>query len=697
MFKGLLSALSLLLVLAFSTGVAAADPPANDDFAAAVPLALGQEISGVNLDATAEPGEPPTGPIVSGACDSIADGPNCSTTVWYTVESPASEQITVETCDLGTDVDSVLGVHSGPGFGSLTTIGFNDDDCVGGYGSHGSRVSFAAVAGTVYHVSVGGFSGDMGSLYVRAYSGPEQARPEPDTGIERSNSLAERIASDGSGFGVLSGPRHTASFPLYSSKADATFECALDGASFSACGSPVSYEGLAPSSAHVLRARAISGGATDPTPLVERFTIDTAAPDTALISGPQGDTASQTAKWSTANSVRNNSGSGFLCQLDGARLGSCGADPEFDNLCQGPHSFSSAAWSRGANLDPTPITAQINVTTGPLCTAPTLGEPTVTSTEATRATVKLPADTKGAAGTVRIQYGPTTDYGSTESDQILLPSPVPDSVFFSLRYLDPNTTYHYRAIITTPFGTVSGPDQTVTTTALKAPLPVVENGALSFGASAARIGGTIDGGGLDTYFGIRIAADGPVTAASSFVEGRPTILKTATGPQPIAVQVVDLEPGTTYRYRLAVEQGGGEANEVLGPEGSFTTPAPPKPAPPVTAVAGVPKKHFKLSKKLVSFTKLTRNSKKIKVRVHGLPTGTVIKLKLNAGKGRLKGRKVAGKSGLVKFTPKLTRKFRKALQNPKTKLARLTLVASPPRDSASEVKLKQKLKAPRKH
>jgi hypothetical protein len=592
-------------------------------------------------------------------------------------------------------VDSVLAVYSGATIGSLVAIGSNDDACAGGYGGHGSRVSFAALAGTQYHVRVAGYRGDMGSFYVRAYSGPAQTRPEPDTGIERSNSLAEQIATDGNGFGVLSGPRHTASFPLYSSKPDASFECALDGAAFAACSSPASYAGLAPGSSHVFQARASSGGATDPTPLIERFTIDTAAPETALVSGPQGDTASQTAKWIVSNSVRNNSSGGFICGLDSARFGGCSADSEFEDLCQGPHTFDSAAWSRGANLDPTPVTAQINVTSGPLCTAPTLGEPTATGIRATRAGVDFPYEDKGAGGTLHIDYGTTTAYGSTERDRAVGPTPAGDTNSFLLRYLTPNTTYHYRVTLTTPFGTASSPDQTLTTLAAEAPLPVVENGSLTVADFAARIAGTIDAGGLEAYFGARIAVNGPVTAGSPFFEGRPVIPSTAAGPQPIGVQVVDLEPGTTYRYRLAVEQSGAKGNEVLGPEGTFTTPAPPKPV--LVAPMPVTKKaHFKLSKKLVSFGKLTRRSKRLEVRVHGLPAGTVIKLKLGAGKAHLKARKKADKKGVAKFKLTLPRKFRAALSSAKVKLVRMTVIAAPPGDTASKVKLKQRLKAPPK-
>ncbi len=180
-------------------------------------------------------------------------------------------------------MDTVLGVYTGT-IGTLVKTDDDDDatDCAGGYGSNGSRVTFAAVAGTEYKVDVTGFRADRGSFYLRAYAGGTQPRPTPDTGIDREDSFqVNRLVNIGiEEPGVLSGPRHSASFKLVSDSAGATFECALDGAAFSACTSPVAYEGLAPGSSHTFRARAIAAGSTDPTPIVERFTIDTTPPET---------------------------------------------------------------------------------------------------------------------------------------------------------------------------------------------------------------------------------------------------------------------------------------------------------------------------------------------------------------------------------------------------------------------------------
>ena len=86
---------------------------------------------------------------------------------------------------------------------------------------------------------------------------------------------------------------------------------------------------------------------------------------------------------------------------------------------------------------------------------------------------------------------------------------------------------------------------------------------------------------------------------------------------------------------------------MLGPEGTFTTPP-------------YPKAHFTLKRKLIKVGRLTRRSKALTIRLHGLPADTLVKVQLTAGKKRLrKSGKV--KAGKLKLKVRLTRKFRHAL------------------------------------
>ena len=82
---------------------------------------------------------------------------------------------------------------------------------------------------------------------------------------------------------IDSGPSDTvnegsASFAFSSTEPDSTFECALDGASFSGCTSPKDYTGLSDGS-HTFQVRATdSAGNTDATPAERSWTVDTVAP-----------------------------------------------------------------------------------------------------------------------------------------------------------------------------------------------------------------------------------------------------------------------------------------------------------------------------------------------------------------------------------------------------------------------------------
>ncbi len=75
-------------------------------------------------------------------------------------------------------------------------------------------------------------------------------------------------------------------FAFTSNEATATFECKLDSApTFTACTTPVSFS--LPDGGNTLQVRAKDLAAnTDPTPALYSFTVDTAAPDTTIATGP---------------------------------------------------------------------------------------------------------------------------------------------------------------------------------------------------------------------------------------------------------------------------------------------------------------------------------------------------------------------------------------------------------------------------
>jgi hypothetical protein len=687
MLKAFTAVAAATAVILVSAAAAQAAAPANDAFAAAQPLTVGEQISAANLEATAEvPGEPQPGVTVkSSGCSNPEAAARCTTSVWYAFEPATSGEYTVETCDGGTDIDSVLAVYSGATLTTLTETGSDDDGCAGGYGDQGSAVSFDATGGTLYHVEVAGYGGDEGSFYVRAYAGPSVERPTPETSIDREDSYAF-ATNVGEGPGVLSGPRHNASFGLLSRTAGAGFECSLDDAAFTVCTTPISFDDLTAGSAHVFAARANVAGAIDPTPVVERFTIDTSQPDTFLTSGPRGPIMGQSPQWVTESTERNNNSSSYLCRLDGQVAFNCGPAPTVSELCNGPHTFSSAAVDRAANVDPVPTTAEIQVSEAPIsCSSPLIEKPEVDE-DPTEANLGVKLEDHGAGATLRLEYGTTSAYGTVEEEEV----PADEGQLtrgFELRYLTPETTYHFNLRLTSPFGSVETGDATLLTAPLGTDtVPAIQNGTPNVtGAHAAAIPFKVDGHGFETGFSLRIAPSGPITAVSPVVStSDDEFPEGLLGPQPEAIQVVDLDPSTTYHYRIAATQGDAHNNGALGPEGTFTT------APFVAVTAS--RSHFRLTRKNIKLGKLTRRTRVLRATVKGLPKGTVVRVKLKAGRRHIKARKKEKSRGTVKFKLRLSKKLRKALHDPKLKRAKVTFSAAPPGERTSRVVFKPKLK-----
>lgn len=143
----------------------------------------------------------------------------------------------------------------------------------------------------------------------------------------------------------------TANFTFTSNETgNVTYECSLDGASFTACTTPRSLTGLAPGS-HTLRVRATDTlGHVETTPAEYTWTIDTTAPDTTIIDKPallSGGTGGFTFS-------STEPGSTFECKLDGAAWAPCTTPKAFTGLSEGAHTVQIRATDEAGNVDPTP-------------------------------------------------------------------------------------------------------------------------------------------------------------------------------------------------------------------------------------------------------------------------------------------------------------------------------------------------------
>jgi hypothetical protein len=151
-----------------------------------------------------------------------------------------------------------------------------------------------------------------------------------------------------------------ATFEFSSDDPSATFECKLDSGSFEPCTSPQTYTGLSEGS-HTFSVRAIDEvGNTDPTPDSATWTIDTTAPETTILSGPDPTTSSTEATFTFSSSEQDSS---FECKLDSGSFESCSSPQTYSSLSEGEHTFEVRASDVAGNTDQTPESSTWKVDT----------------------------------------------------------------------------------------------------------------------------------------------------------------------------------------------------------------------------------------------------------------------------------------------------------------------------------------------
>jgi hypothetical protein len=139
----------------------------------------------------------------------------------------------------------------------------------------------------------------------------------------------------------------------FSANETATFQCRLDGASFSACTSPKSYTGLSQAS-HTFQVRATDAlGNLDATPAAYTWTVDTSAPNTTINSGPSGTVTSTTATFTFSSSQTPAT---FECQLDSAAYAPCTSPKTYTGVPTGNRTFRVRAIDAAGNVDASPAT-----------------------------------------------------------------------------------------------------------------------------------------------------------------------------------------------------------------------------------------------------------------------------------------------------------------------------------------------------
>jgi hypothetical protein len=149
-------------------------------------------------------------------------------------------------------------------------------------------------------------------------------------------------------------------FGFESDEENVAFDCAVDGGNFLPCASGDEIGPLG-DGAHSFSVRATDrAGNPDPTPAVYAWSIDTSTPDTQLVDGPSGPTASQTATF-TFLSPDAGPGATFQCSLDSGGFQPCTSPKTYTGLSMGEHDFAVRVRDAVGNLDPTPATRSWSV------------------------------------------------------------------------------------------------------------------------------------------------------------------------------------------------------------------------------------------------------------------------------------------------------------------------------------------------
>jgi hypothetical protein len=193
------------------------------------------------------------------------------------------------------------------------------------------------------------------------------------------------------------------------------------------------------------------------------------------------------------------------------------------------------------------------------------------------ATLNGTIDPHGTKTSYYFEYGTSLSYGAHTAEVTVGSGTSDVQAMQSVDYLAEDTTYHFRVIATTSYGTTYGADQTFSTGS--APLAQTDAPA-NVGSTGATLNGTIDPRGTEVeyYFEYGSTSDyGSSTAQTSAGSGDVDVEASET--------IAELSPGVTYHYRLVAVD---DSTKQYGSEMTFTTTplAPPvEPIGPTSPIA----------------------------------------------------------------------------------------------------------------
>jgi len=164
--------------------------------------------------------------------------------------------------------------------------------------------------------------------------------------------------------------------------------------------------------------------------------------------------------------------------------------------------------------------------------------------------------------TYQFDYGKTLKYGKQTRSSTLDAGKLTVDVKASLVNLEADTSYYYRLKASNASGTTFGRAKQFKTLASNPVLPGVTTGEAS-GESAIVLSATINPNGFDTSYYFEWGVNTSYGAKSSVSE-----IGSGSDDVIVETELTDLQPSTTYFYRIVAEN---DAGEIAGQDASFTT------------------------------------------------------------------------------------------------------------------------------
>ena len=264
--------------------------------------------------------------------------------------TPASQAFTVDTGAPSTTIDSG---PSGPTTDSAPTYTFTSDEPGSTFEC---RVDAGAWASCTSPSTVGPLADGPHTFEVRATDPAGNQGPPSGRQFEVDTAAPETTIDSGP-----SGPTGdpTPTYAFSSSEPGSTLECRVDGGAWATCTSPETTASLN-DGPHTFEVRATdAAGNVDPTPALRTINVDSAAPETTIVSGPAGTVNDSTPTFAFDSSEPGS----YECRVDGGAWVACTSPFTTATLTDGPHTFEVRALDVHGNADPTPAQRAFTVIT----------------------------------------------------------------------------------------------------------------------------------------------------------------------------------------------------------------------------------------------------------------------------------------------------------------------------------------------